>query len=435
MRDFADAIDNLAHKINIRKSHIASQFNIRKIFKELEKITVKEEDFDNSDYSASELMDNFKDHINDNGSQAFQEELIDNGEIDIEVKMERGISDQNVFFSKVSSASLGLQNKLSSLKSKNKIQVKDKDVVKNIKVEKFKRIVINKTFSQCIYYLNKSFKKIKESYLLDNNLNTKKPRKKVTLANIPKTKKQLLKSNDVNLKYLLNIIMGIEMTIGATPNINILETDDISKYMKSLKYPVATATLTGADDIYYIVDHAGILFNNIRKAFGIEKEQFIQSISPKDFITEMMISYTTNIEELISTSKSGSLFYYTRDGKYILKTIPKKEFKFFKKILKDYFSYLIKNKSTLLPKFYGCYKLVRQLKTVKLDTIYFVVMDNLFKTDKDIHLRYDLKGSTYHRQVIKVGEEAALNGKVADFALKDNDLINNKQFFYLGVIV
>lgn len=76
----------------------------------------------------------------------------------------------------------------------------------------------------------------------------------------------------------------------------------------------------------------------------------MQSISPQDIITEIMISYTSNIEQLCSTGSSGSLFYYTRDAKYILKTLPKREFEVLKRILPNYYNYLKDNKFTLLPK-------------------------------------------------------------------------------------
>ena len=61
-------------------------------------------------------------------------------------------------------------------------------------------------------------------------------------------------------------------------------------------------------------------------------------------ITEIMISYTSNIEQLCSTGKSGSLFYYTRDTLFILKTISLSE-------LPNYIKFLIQNKNTLLPKY------------------------------------------------------------------------------------
>ena len=40
------------------------------------------------------------------------------------------------------------------------------------------------------------------------------------------------------------------------------------------------------------------------------------------------------LTELCSTGKSGSFFYYTTDGKFMLKTIRKDEFKLMKSILK-----------------------------------------------------------------------------------------------------
>ena len=77
--------------------------------------------------------------------------------------------------------------------------------------------------------------------------------------------------------------------------------------------------------IFFLKEYAGIVFNNIRLLLGIDKESFISSISPQEFVTEIMISSQTIFEELCSTGKSGSLFYYTRDGRFIVKTISKKE--------------------------------------------------------------------------------------------------------------
>lgn len=415
-----------------------NNFNIRKIFQNLEKINIKDEpdqvDFDLfEDSEDDEALIKIKDHIVEEVSHAAKDDVIDYSEIDVELKANQ-LGDFTVNFERRISGPTD-QNKFSSNKQVNNLNL-SKETNKSMRFDRYKKVfnskmrVMMQGFSQCTSMIARSFKRIKENYL-PKMKKQKVLKTKTTVNNIPKPNFQKLKSNDANLKYLLNIIMGIELTLSATPNIEISNKESISKYLISLKYPVATATLTGAEDIYYIVDHAGILFNNIRRAYGIEKDTFIQSISPKDFITEMMISYTTNIEELISTSKSGSLFYYTRDGKYILKTIPKKEHKFFKSILRDYFHHMIKNRNTLLPKFYGCYKLIRQIKDVKLDKIYFVVMENLFRTRNDIQLRFDLKGSTYKRIVLKKDE--SIEGRTIDYALKDQDLINNKKFIHLGV--
>lgn len=85
--------------------------------------------------------------------------------------------------------------------------------------------------------------------------------------------------------------------------------------------------------------------------FKINKTIFIQSISPQDFVTEMMICAPTIIEELFSTGQSGSLFYFTRNGKFIVKTLPEKEYLFLRKIFPEYYKYIMNNRNTLLPKY------------------------------------------------------------------------------------
>lgn len=99
------------------------------------------------------------------------------------------------------------------------------------------------------------------------------------------------------------------------------------------------------------------------------------------------------LSELGSPGKSGSFFYFSRDYKYIIKTIHHAEHKFLRKILKDYYLHVTENPNTLLSQFYGLHR-------VKLPfgrKIHFVVMNNLFPPHRDIHRTFDLKGSTIGR--------------------------------------
>lgn len=247
-----------------------------------------------------------------------------------------------------------------------------------------------------------------------------------------KNKNNPLKVNDVNFRLLLNMIMGIQLAVQSASNIKIIEHEDMSNYLKSMKFSIQTTNFGSKNqETYYISEYAGIIFNNIRKLYNIEKEQYISSISPQDFITEMMISSSTIIQELVSTGKSGSMFYYTRDGKYILKTISKTEYNFLKKILLNYYLHINKNPDTLLPKFLGCYKLIKKIKKQKT-RVYFIVMQNIFSTGLEIHRRYDLKGSKIGRQVIKDINSLKMKDKLS-YALKDTDLENCNQVFIIGV--
>ena len=71
-----------------------------------------------------------------------------------------------------------------------------------------------------------------------------------------------------------------------------------------------------------------------------------------------MMGEVNSMTSLTSEGKSGSFFYYTADSKYMLKTIHHREYKFFRSILKDYYTHLKKNPNTLIIKFFGLHKLV-----------------------------------------------------------------------------
>ncbi|SMR60525.1 unnamed protein product [Zymoseptoria tritici ST99CH_1E4] len=130
-------------------------------------------------------------------------------------------------------------------------------------------------------------------------------------------------------------------------------------------------------------DYAPWVFRHIRQIFNIDPAEYLMSLTSKYILSE-----------LGSPGKSGSFFYFSRDYKYIIKTIHHSEHKFLRKILKDYHNHVAENPNTLLSQFYGLHR-------VKLPYIgrkvHFVVMNNLFPPHRDIHRTFDLKGSTIGR--------------------------------------
>ena len=243
-----------------------------------------------------------------------------------------------------------------------------------------------------------------------------------------KIKKKIIKAPDQSFKILLNMIMGIQIAVQSIPNYKINEKkEDLTNYLKSMIYSVQTINFNiKKQETFFLKEYAGIIFNNLRNNLCIDKDSFISSISPQDFITELMISSQTIFEELISTGKSGSLLYYTRDGKFIVKTIGKNEYKFLKKILPNYYIHLKKNPNSLLPKYLGCYQLIRKERKQK-KKFNFIVMKNVFNTSRQIHLRFDLKGSKIGRRVLK-----GIDDNKGDIALKDLDLESKNKKILLG---
>ena len=290
-----------------------------------------------------------------------------------------------------------------------------------------KSFQINVTFNNCYKWILDNYlvkpiqKKKKEEKLKSkkkfnrNNCSLNIPRKMVPV------KKKIIGASEKSFEILFNIIMGIQIAVQAIPNFRIKQRDELGKYLTEMLYSIQSIYLGNENEESYLLkEFGGVIFNNIRIYLGINKDDFIKSISPQDFITELMISSQTIFEELCSTGSSGSLLYYTRDGEFIVKTISKKEYKFLKIILGEYFFYIKDNPLSFLPKLLGCYVLKRKYKK-KLTNIYCIVMTNVFATSLHIDLRFDLKGSTIGRNVLtgtKSDEEIFKNG---DMALKDLD--------------
>lgn len=102
------------------------------------------------------------------------------------------------------------------------------------------------------------------------------------------------------------------------------------------------------------------------------------------------------LRELSNPGASGSIFYLTDDDEFIIKTVQHKEGEFLQKLLPGYYMNLNQNPRTLLPKFFGLYCYQCNSKNVRL-----IAMNNLLPTSIRLHLKYDLKGSTYKRKANK----------------------------------
>lgn len=129
------------------------------------------------------------------------------------------------------------------------------------------------------------------------------------------------------------------------------------------------------------------------------------------------------LSELGSPGKSGSFFYFSRDYKYIIKTIHHAEHVFLRKILRQYYEHVNENRNTLLSQFYGLHR----VKIPYGRKIHFVVMNNLFPPHRDIHRTFDLKGSTIGRNFREEDIE-----KLPRATLKDLNWIRRDQHLELG---
>lgn len=159
-------------------------------------------------------------------------------------------------------------------------------------------------------------------------------------------------------------------------------------------------------------DYAPWVFRELREYFYLD---------PSDYLISLTAKYI--LSELGSPGKSGSFFYFSRDYRFIIKTIRHSEHKFLRSILKDYHEHVKKNPHTLLSRFYGLHR----VKLPRGKKIHFVIMNNLFPPHRDIHETYDLKGSAIGR--LYPEEKAKQNPHAT---LKDLNWVQRQRQFWLG---
>jgi len=164
-------------------------------------------------------------------------------------------------------------------------------------------------------------------------------------------------------------------------------------------------------------DYAPEVFRHLRSVFHVDQADYLLSLTEKVALTE-----------LGSPGKSGSFFYYSRDYRFIIKTIHYSEYRHLRRILKQYHDYVTENPGTLLCQFYGLHRLKMHTRH-GLVQLHFVVMNNIFPPTSQIHERFDLKGSTCGRytDITRATEE-----QKTSLCLKDLNFLKSNTKIHLG---
>ncbi|XP_030227760.1 phosphatidylinositol 4-phosphate 5-kinase type-1 gamma isoform X2 [Gadus morhua] len=189
------------------------------------------------------------------------------------------------------------------------------------------------------------------------------------------------------------IMLGINYTVGnlsSKPERDVLMQDFY--VVESIFFPSEGSNLTPAHHFpdFRFKTYAPVAFRYFRELFGIRPDDYLYSLCNESLI------------ELSNPGASGSVFYLTKDDEFIIKTVMHKEAEFLQKLLPGYYMNLNQNPRTLLPKFFGLYCVQSGGKNIRV-----VVMNNVLPRVVRMHLKYDLKGSTYKRRASKKEREKA----------------------------
>lgn len=221
-----------------------------------------------------------------------------------------------------------------------------------------------------------------------------------------------------NFVMAYNMLTGIRVAVSRCSGVMKQLSDEDFRSTKKLTFNMDGNELTPSSKYdFKFKDYCPEVFRELRSLFGIDPADYLISITGKYILSE-----------LGSPGKSGSFFYYSRDFRFIIKTIHHSEHKQLRKILKDYYSHVKLNPNTLISQFYGLHRLKVHGGMKK---IHFLVMNNLFPPHRDIHFKYDLKGSTWGRYA-KVPLPAEGESDLSHITLKDVNWLERHESIKFG---
>ena len=84
-------------------------------------------------------------------------------------------------------------------------------------------------------------------------------------------------------------------------------------------------------------DHSPYVFMKIRELSGISNEEYLQSLGIVQMFAQFLCGKLTTFSMKVSEGRSGSLFFTSCDGRYMVKTIPVREKNSLLLILKAYY--------------------------------------------------------------------------------------------------
>lgn len=190
-----------------------------------------------------------------------------------------------------------------------------------------------------------------------------------------------------NFVMAYNMLTGIRVAVSRCSGLMKKLNDEDFRSYKKLTFNMDGSEMTPSSKYdFKFKDYCPEVFRDLRQKFGLDPADYLISITGKYILSE-----------LGSPGKSGSFFYYSRDFRFIIKTIRHSEHKQLRRILKLYYNHIKANPNTLVSQIYGLHRVKMPLTDGVKRKVHFIVMNNLFPPHRDIHLKFDLKGSTWGR--------------------------------------
>lgn len=95
--------------------------------------------------------------------------------------------------------------------------------------------------------------------------------------------------------------------------------------------------MMGFREMQYMDDIAPLVFAKIRTMMGIPRDEFLLSVGPSQLLGNLLLGDLTSLSMKGSEGKSGSVFFTSFDGRFMIKSIPLREKQTVMRILAEYF--------------------------------------------------------------------------------------------------
>ncbi|EGG21885.1 putative phosphatidylinositol phosphate kinase [Cavenderia fasciculata] len=247
--------------------------------------------------------------------------------------------------------------------------------------DKKKEKKIEKEIKDAMHDLDEKHADVEKQLIKMSQKNRKKKKKRARKLHLEHKKNSLgetIFKGHPSWFLMRTIQTGILNCISKTSYLSIPEDSD--QFFSSLHHELPV--IEGQPGTFLFKDYCPHAFSRLRSLFNIDAQSYVHSLCKA-------------WNEQSTPGKSGSIFFFSHDNQYVLKTIPKREAKLLRSLLPEYFEHMKRNPNSLLTKFFGLHRVKpRQGRQVR-----FVVMKNLFNTPKIITSRFDIKGSTVGREL------------------------------------
>lgn len=235
---------------------------------------------------------------------------------------------------------------------------------------------------------------------------------KINVYKAPKVNKGNIQWGDEDWNLILNMMLGIQKAVQVA-NQDLPGYPQPEEFERKAKHNLLLTGRSTKREVCQFKDYCPSVFLRIRRLYGISNESYLDSLGVIKLMNSLFKGEFSSLIGLVSAGKSGCFFYHSSDGQYMLKTMTRKDYLFLKKILPAYYGHVLQHPNTLLVRYFGFHKILYK-KGREFIKQYFVVMGNVFKSPLEVHMSYDLKGSTHGRSTDE-NEDFSVPRKDVDF--------------------